>query len=387
MRQSKAEIVHKLKSMDLCGNITLEPRLQEYLKKRIYYKEHKELEPCISLEREFLITSNDKRILKAFISGEENIYDNKRYDQFARERQFKQKQYFPSKEFRTDDRVPDTSKLNPDKTQPINRGMFVPESNGGYYEDNNIPNYNIISSRDFPPYVYNGEGYDINESKFNPRIDPEIYEGIDLHDKTKSQYHIPLNPWKDKKNHVKENKLDTYQDPRNNYIINDLLSRAKCIKEEINQQNLNYCNFDSQNPYDCRLSTGCDNGPMTRYGNDPLPPTYNLSSEMDTDNKVVIPNMASNSKREISTGNYRFEDYYGKQVTRDSALESELLRGMPTSRTHNRSYGYRNPEDHYFEFLDNTFEQHTEPFERSGEATRLQNKLIAKNRTYTREIM
>ena len=387
MNLPKAAIIDLLKNQTLCGDIMLEPRLHEYLKKKLYYKEH-DLQPCIAPELEFQITHHDKRIIKAFLAGKKDIYTNPKYSSISKQKTSNRKQYFPSSKLRKDSRVPDIENLKPveinsiNSINPINRGMFVPDANGGYYEDPNINNYNMISPRDFPPYVYDGSGFDIETSKFNPRIDPKIWRGVEKYNKDDSQYKIPLDPCKDK--HSK------CLDPRNKYIISDLFARAECIKDEINQQNVKYCNFNTQEPDVCdyNITGRCNNGPMTRYGNDPIP-DIQMSSEMDIDNKVVIPNMKNNSGKELGNNNYRFETYFANNP-RDNDLESELLRGMPTYRTQNRSYGYRNPEEHYFEYIDADFQNPINSvmdFDRGGESTRIENKTIAKNRNYTREIM
>jgi len=69
------------------------------------------------------------------------------------------------------------------------------------------------------------------------------------------------------------------------------------------------------------------------------------------------------------------------------ALETEMIRGMPRHTT--KSYGYRNPFEHYFEYLDDDFQNpdnSVEPWHRGGEPTRFTNKKLAKQ-SFTREIM
>jgi len=101
---SKEELVDKLKNMRCDGGIMLEPRLQEYLKKKKYYKQNN-IEPCISLEREFQISHRDKRALRAFLRGNKNIYTDKRFgfDSKRRNSKIDRKKYFPSKAFRDGD--------------------------------------------------------------------------------------------------------------------------------------------------------------------------------------------------------------------------------------------------------------------------------------------
>lgn len=381
---SKMELVDMLQNMSLNGDIMLEPRLQEYIKKKLFYKNNA-IDPCISPEKEYLITSMDKKVLRDFMAGKKNIY-NKHYDKYESSKE--RKQQFPSSKFREDSRVPDIEKLKPSTTVPPNRGMFVPDKNQHYYEEPVSQENKIMDARDFPKMVYTGNGFDMNENKFNPRIDSQIDPGFEKFDKYQSQFRIPPTP------------LSTPDpDPRNKYIISDLSKQQRRPRKQPHgdyipddhtkfygdYDNMNsYKNYQLMNDYDKNISRNQD-----RYGNE-LTPSFNAASEMDLDNKVVIPNVASNSKKDLSIGNYRFETYYGQSANRDTTLENDLVRGMPSSRPHNRSYGYRNPVENYFDFIDDDFQSpdtSVEAWERGGTATRLDNKNPAKNRVYNRVIM
>jgi hypothetical protein len=58
-----------------CNGILLEPRLQEYIKKKKYYKSNN-IQPGVPLEKEFDITQEDINLIKNLKSGNKNIYDN-----------------------------------------------------------------------------------------------------------------------------------------------------------------------------------------------------------------------------------------------------------------------------------------------------------------------
>ena len=384
---SKADLVDKLKNMNCSGDIMLEPRLQEYLKKRKFYKENN-VEPCISPEKEYQISSTDLKILKSFLQGQRNIYETKTYNKLIEPRQSKHssnqknKKYFPSREFRDDSRVPNIDKLkHSNKDTPSNMGMFAPDKGGRHYE-NPIKSENaILDSRDFPKYEYDGNGFNPNETKFNPRIDPRIEAGIEKQNKYNSQYRVEPEPYQRK----------TDPDPRNKYIITDLAkSKHEHGKNYVPSNGKTYSGYDDLNAYtDYNLIDLNEKlSPQTRYGNDLLP-TYSSASEMDLDNKLVIPSLASNSKKDLNSGSYRFESYYSRGSTRDSELENDLVRGMPSSRPKNKSYGYRNPQENYFDYIDEDYQNSSnsvEAWQRGGEATRLDNKNAAKNRVYNREV-
>lgn len=385
MHHSKIELIDKEKNMLLSGDVMLEPRLQEYLKKKTFYRKNA-IDPCIAPELEYQITPFDKKIIKSFLSGKKDIHDPKYYDRYTNKQEQKQeKQYFPSKEFRDDKRVPKIEKQDPN-AQLINRGMFVPTNNERYYEDKPSNKIMMVSPRDFPPYQYDGTGYDISESKFNPRIDSKIDPGPgkfrEVYQKNNSQYRINPDP----------NQKTTDPDPRNKYIISDLLAKADKLKAEISQHNKEQVSEYNEGAVfkDYKLLDDVKNPKQeARYGQANIP-TYNAASEMDLDNKVVVPNMACNSKRGVDNSNYRFESYLGRKDRKNEDAENELVRGMSSYRTHNRSYGYRNPEEHYFQYVDDDFNHESNTVEgwiRGGEGTRMDNKAMAKNKRYTREIM
>ena len=57
-----------------CNGIMLEPRLQEYIKKKRFYKENS-IEPSLPLEREFHITKDDIALIKSLFKGtNKNFY-------------------------------------------------------------------------------------------------------------------------------------------------------------------------------------------------------------------------------------------------------------------------------------------------------------------------
>lgn len=389
---SKGEVVDMLQNMTCNGDIMLEPRLQEYLRKKKFYTDS-DIEPCIPPEKEFLITSADLKLLRAFLRGRRDIYDKEVHTKLTQEnnrssrssRSNKDKKYFPSREFRDDSRVPNIEKAKKVQEVPVNRGMFAPDRSGRYYEDVVKEESKIMDSRDFPEYVYDGTGFNLNETRFNPRIDPRIEPGdMEKHSKYDSQFRIPPDPYK----------REVDRDPRNKYIITDLSKKQRREHEHgkniVPKQDKMFSDYDSMNGYKDYNLIDLDEklSPQTRYGDD-LVPTYSTASEMDLDNKLVIPNMASKSKKDLGIGNYRFETYYSRGNTRDTTLENDLVRGMPSSRPHNRSYGYRNPAENYYDYIDEDFQSAdtVEPWTRGGDATRLDNKSPTKNRVYNREVM
>jgi len=230
--------------------------------------------------------------------------------------------------------------------------------------------------KNIKPYI-DGRGFKLDDIKFNPRIDPKIDPGYEDHYKYNSQYRIPPNP---QAHNPTCRKPDP--DPRNNYIITNFAKENEDSDEYEGYDKNNYYNYQ---PLNKKESQGYDK----RYG-ESLLPKYSSASDMDNYNKMTIPNISSNAKRETNTSDYMLDNYFDRSNLMDHNIETDLVRGMPSYRPRNRSYGYRQPTENYFDYIDSDFQNpdnSVEPWERGGQPTRLENRNRAKNGTYTREII
>lgn len=338
------------------NTVMLEPRLSEYIKKKRYYKENN-IEPTINLEKIFSITDDDKKVIRSFLRGRP-IYDDNNFNDFKDRTSVTtacKKQFFPSKAFRDlDPRVSELEKQGQKKFNiPVNRGMFAGSKT--YDEPIKIDNNIIYDSRDFT-------GFSLNDTRFDPRSDPRIEFGPEKFNKYESQYRV--------------NKNSGNQDSRRHY------SSAKC---NTYMNNYPECCFKSDDRVLDR-KTKCNQN-IASYGITPGPINYGDKSEMDTKNKVVIPNVGSNEKRNMST--YQYMSEFNDRETRDVDFELELIRGMPSSvKLKNRSYGYRNPSENYFSYISDDFQSAVYSVQdgaRGGIGTRNDNKKMA-NQSFTREI-
>lgn len=195
----------KLGNMICNDGIMLEPRLQEFLKKKKFYKENN-MNPFIPIEKEFQITNSDKKILKSFLRGDRNIYSNKKQNEILDCINKDNKKEFPSKQFREDSRLNKLNKLKENENKIVNRGMFVPDNKGRFYEDP------IVSPDNFNP-IFNSR--DIRNKPIQFSQEEEVSENSD-----------------------DENYHKSFKDPRNKNIISDLESHY--IKKNIQ-------GFDSKN--------------------------------------------------------------------------------------------------------------------------------------------
>lgn len=398
----KFTMVDKLKNMSCDGDIMLEPRLQEYLKKKKFNKENN-IHCVVTPEQEFQITKYDKRVLRAFLSGKRDIYTNKNYDPLKKEHRPTSRTYFPSKEYREDSRVPVINTRKPDL--PKNMGMFAPDKPsdpiyaGERRELDEVMDcrdlaFNTSSAEKFicKPELqnpYDGTGFDLNHQKFNPRNDmkmrgPDVNPGQERCNKYKSQYRI------DPYGHSKT--VDN--DPRNKYIIGDLLNNkrdhhvhSKNIDPIYNQVQDQAATFEPHKMHtDYRLLDNKTQRQMATYAREENP-TYGGMADMDINNKINVPNMGCRSKKELNYTDYRMSDFSPQRELLNTEVETAMTRGMPQNTT--KSYGYRNPAEHYFQYIDSDF--NNEDFvdlahHRGGFPTRFDNKTLAKQK-YTREIM
>jgi hypothetical protein len=366
---SKSELVDALKNARCDGGIMLEPRLQEYLKKKKYYKENN-ITPCVSLESEFMITNVDVKVLRAFLSGARNMYapKNVAFSEFNDETTTHKAQ-FPSKSFKEDSRVQKIKKQP--NNRPLNRGMFVPDGPEEYfYEDKINPVDDILDARDLR--LKNISGFKIDNSKFEPRTDPFMDPGIELesYNRMGSQYRIGSEydmPYSNFKSDVS----DKINNKNKKQVTKDTLSS---IGRDLSNESYSDNNYNNYNNKNKKHSYGKIDKPV-----------YSSETTMDTGTKMVIPNMATRDKRGLSTHNYTFGMVDSE--LRDTDFESNLIRGMPSNTK--KSYGYRNPADHYYQYIDNDFQNadnSVEAYPRGGEGTRSINKSMVRQK-HTREIL
>ncbi len=332
-----------LQNVTCKGNIMLEPRLQEYIKKRKYYKSNN-IEPTVPLEKEFSISNTDKKLLKSFLTGQNDMYKPDKYNKIISENK-KSSLSFPSSSYKEDPRV--LKPIKQESNTPINRGMFVPDNKSKYYEDPVVaPSKKFMDSRDFAEHNFKGlninntNEYNVNEPKFNPRLDPKIDPGPGYGDYNKCNSPMRISDGSIYDSCAPKNRRPKVNSNSNNF-------------DDPHQQ---YLNYDLLDEYD-----------------------NNMKRIEDVSRKMTKPNIKSHPDSSL----------FNKSQKRNTEIESELIRGMPTNRPHNRSYGYRDTFENNFDYIDDDFQNpdNTDLWPRGGEPTRLENKLAAKNRTYVREIM
>jgi hypothetical protein len=231
---------------------------------------------------------------------------------------------FPSARFKKDKRVKNIKK--PNKNTGIkNMGMFVPDEGRSFYEGKVDYNNGMMDSRDFV----------MNDFVSDPRVDKRIPQNV------QSNINNSYN-----KNYV-QGQVDNRRyssHPHDKNYLNSLVTHE-------------YISGPTRNDNNVGRSTG------------PIPYEFNVN------NTQPMHSMQNNSIP------------YTENTLRDTILETEMLRGMPTRTM--KSYGYRNQEEHHYDFIDPSFQQAANsvlPFPQGGEPTRSSNRRQNRKR-YTRKIM
>jgi len=259
--------------------IMLEPRLQEYIKKKNFYRQSN-IMPVIEPEKEFQITAFDMEIIKKHMQGTRNVHASNPLESSAKYSQIlKTETRFPSSYFQDDTRVPDIEKHNQQLKQPANMGMFVPDGS--------------------------------NQNQY---------------------YEIKQNPMP-----------------------------------------LPYYNFDQSNMY---FQSELTHGGRTQSDDDFFKQCKLLDDDQIKEQKQQLKRKQNNTVHQ-----YEFESQFGPAGPENVDLETELVRGMP-HYPRNRSMGYKQPTENYFDYLNcpgvaNMPPQiinSIEPWNRGGDSTRLNNK-------------
>jgi hypothetical protein len=351
-----------------CKNgINLEPRLQEYIKKKIHYKKNR-IDPVVPLEQEFCISQEDIRRLKAFKSGDRDIYNHKKQGKFLDEDIEPKFDFDPDEVYKSDPRYHRfAKKMKKDKEamkQRHNHGL----------DDEYESAFNPIT--DF--WNENTRLLDIQQDE-SQRIN--LLDGRDFNLETNSR----------SQNTGNEYRCSNPFRSQRTYSVGELQQRPTSgglpqYTPTVDFHNRMYPmqnNVPQQLPIDHNPRIGNIIGQLDTYGNR-IRGTYQQTSEMDTDLKVVIPNVTSNGKRSLNSSSYRPVPYVGRaEGIRNVDAECEMRDSLPTRGS--KSYGYSNPVEHYYDYISSDIQDPDHVVFDRGVPTRLDNHRVA--RSYKREIL
>jgi hypothetical protein len=438
---------------DCNDGFLLEPRLQEYIKKKDYYKKNNII-PNVPAEHEFEITKEDIRRIKAFLKGDKDIYSNKdgkyKQDEYTDVVEMKGFENDPEEMYRNDPRFKRYQiKVKRDKNAMKMR-----------YNYENIDNNNNYFDRILDDEYYDDVDSEYNKNKMNVNNDNSRAEIFDNYNYNNMDTNILQKPKKINKN--KNDKTifsggfmerDNFEDEPDD-LPDFLREYSRSYKGKYKDTCGDDRNYDRNIPIDSKMSRDYDNTNRYKYSNPYVaqnrrtytnfPPTvqnnlrihplknnrphrdpslhdprigavigeletyaskinksYQYKSDMDNDSKTVIPNIACNGKKYINTSSYKAMPYMGKgEGVRDISIESEMLQGA-SSRTRRysddktidqmyleqnsglpcrgaKSYGYRNPIEHYFDYVSDDIQDPDHTVNERGRATRLDNHVTSR---------
>lgn len=327
--------------------ITLEPRLQNYVEKKIYYKKHN-INPSVPLEKTYQISKADRAMLKSFYKNNNNLYECSNKDNNWLDLIDTTNQKFDTSEdeFKKDPRYERLrKKLNRDKIALKQR--------------HNYENYTVISPVDTNKSYFN------NEIRLNSFVDDEYEQELFLDEKDKS-YEI-------------KNNLNHYP---------NVISDKYHVTPELKYKQINHIGQSG-----CKDSYMKTNNDFSQSKNR-INRTFNdLDSYVDHVNTIYNKDKSYDKETRINKGGCKFasSNYQpipmlgAKSKLRGNDVDYEMKCNYPT--TNKKSLGFENPAEHYFDYITPEIQspEHTVlPFPRGGIDTRNNNhsKLQQKREIY-----
>lgn len=308
-------------------NINLEPRLQEYIKKKREYKKNN-INPGFPLEKEFNITTDDINRIQAFSNGSKDIYDYKKQEKYIEE--------MPEPSFIDD--VDERYKADPRFKRYLKK---VKKDKEAIKQRNCYDQLSYEYEQAYKPLNHDFKPPSRNMNELMDSRDFELTSSYKYDNKpSKLSYKSRVYPMSTNK----LNQLPPFDhDPQVNKIIGELDS----YKHNLNK-------------------------------------SYQRASEMDTDMKIVTPTINCNNKRTINSAIYRPVPYMGMNNNqRNIDIENDIL-NIHSSRGA-KSYGYKNPVEHFYDYISNDIQDPSHVVMNRPVSTRLDNQTT--NKQYKREII
>lgn len=391
-----------------CNNMMLEPRLQEYIKKKQYYKKNN-IMPVISAEQEFSINGEDVKRIKAFLKGKKNIYDHKEQDKYIEPLEQQGFETDPDEMYKCDPRFKRyLIKVGRDKEASRQRHMQG-DIDQRYFK-------NILNDK-----YYDKVDAEYNKGKFKDTVDENPDTIIDDFDNNCGNFD-KFGDFEDRpalnSQYSRIDKLtEDYSTSNNKYKYgNPLRSRSRRIYEAyppVVQKNVTIYPMKNNRP-EKPPTKHCPQidkviGNLETYAYK-INKTYRYKSAMDDESKVVTPCLVSGGKNYINTSSYQAMPYLGRgDGMRDISIESEITQGM-ASRTRpystdktidqlyleqnsglpcrgTKSYGYRNPVEHFFDYVDGDIQDPDHVIMDRPEVTRTTNHVTTRPKGIKREVL
>jgi hypothetical protein len=370
------------------GSIQLEPRLQEYLRRKRFNEEN-DIEPPVPEEKEFCVTPYDLKIIKRHKQGKEKVYTSKRLAK------------------------------DPHFVKPSNDGFEEANNDNDFKKD---PRYlrlqrKMQSHKNATNQIRNFEGMDEDYKIFH-QSNPYDLKPEKRPNRISKPYDDPLN------DDLNDNSYDGPNDPYDDRVMMDsrdlVLAPSRPVRKttrtnrrdadnqyiqnrNANQDRGQYCynpNQRSSNPsayhhipkitYHQRLAQGREEingglqhsrdvsdviGNLDSY-NKHLNSTYDyVQSDADLDTRTFTPGARTSTRRETASTYQSVPFGYGNGLP-DVSLEDSLRGGIRDSSR--KSIGFKNPFEHQFDYISSDISDSRHTVQMWPQSTRGENKEISR---------
>lgn len=316
--------------------LNLEPRLREYIEKKRYYIDNN-IEPVVPLEDQYDISENDKKILRSYMRGDVQSYKRRtnRTSNFIDT----SNSIFPSSEFKYDERM-DRLKQKQERDKMAQDARF---------------SYSIINQK---YSMYNNDYAGVSaDSNY---IDKTLFTDVPTNNNTYTDNFL----------------LDDDNDHNPNLIKNKTNSHMYHNPPKIQYNMRQYNRQSNTRRRDMDHNTNVNKiiGELDSYSRD-INRDYQRGSNMDTVNKIVIPNV--NTRKDTPENNYMNMPYMrGNGNREDVDVDTYVRFGVPSRGS--KSLGYNNPVEHQFQYITSDIQDPNHVVMDRGEPTRLLNKQPAR---------
>jgi len=334
----------------ICNDgIMLEPRLMEYINRKKMYKDN-DIEPSNSLEKVYVITADDKKRIKRYLKGKRNLYTRSKLNNDS---------HFIDPDNHIENNNEEESDFRDFKKDPRYKRLRKKmkkqrEAQNQRYNYNNF-NHNYGSKITETPYD------NMNSNSSN------VSHLLDVNEEDEEMYNNPNQLF----HPTRRSNMTYHSQPR---ISNGrLLNRQICDNSSSVPYSHDTANvINNVDTYSSRLNNNRINNRM-----------FDSSSTLDFDSKSVIPKMNSNRKRGqynnyMSTPTNNMHSNRARNVDMDNYIHYGV-----NSRA-SKSIGYKNPVEHYFQYIDSDIQHPDHVVNERGYPSRLNNK--RKARRYKREM-
>lgn len=356
------------------GGIKLEPRLQEYIKKLLFCKKNN-ITPLVPLEKEFGISSEDKKRIIAYKNGDRDLYSKKSQEKFDDDCDKPSFDFDPDEAFRSDPRFHRfAKKVKKDKAAMESRynfgefaneyeSAFDPITSLGQNTRSNIQDQ--LLSKHMAPRSFNDSKY-TDFRDYNLGVNSKMeHEGL------QSSYKLGRTKASVKSPRVYNDNVEYFD---NNYRPNI------SFKNRIYQSN-----DENKTPYDHNPQVTKIIGEMDSYRNqydNHFDNTFEKSYNFDDDTKRAMPNYNSGKKNLDSSG-YKNMPCFGAGRGMPDMDAACAMRGK-SSREQSKILNKQNPFEHYFDYIGDDIQASKMYAPDRGISTRLDNHTTA--RPYMREV-